>query len=491
MTLARNTLLNLGGLAAPLVAALFAVPALVARLDADRFGFLAIAWVLVGYFSLFDLGLGRSLSRLIASRAGGARAAELPTLARTALALSFALGAVAGHVLFVAAGPVCTRLLRLPAALQPEAVAALRVLAACLPFVTVTAALRGVLEAGQRFGWVNAIRIPLGVLTFAAPLAAAALTPSLVALALALAALRVVALAAYWIVSARLYPEFARPGMPRLRAAREVLGEGAWMTVSNVVGPLMVYLDRFVIAALLAVSAVAYYTAPYEVVTRLWLVPAALAGVLFPALAAAPPERAAALYRTGVKAVAAALFPVILAAALYAPEWMHAWLGAEYARRGARVAQLLCLGVMVNSLGYLPFTLLQARGRADLAAKAHLAELPCYVALLALLVPARGIEGAALAWTLRCAADAAVLFALARWRLPETATLFAGAQAVSLGVALAALAGALLPQSSGAKAAYLVIALAAFVPLAWRVLLDAGERALARSLPALIAGRPR
>ncbi len=47
----------------------------------------------------------------------------------------------------------------------------------------------------------------------------------------------------------------------------------------------MVYLDRFVIGAAIALPAVAYYSAPYEIVTRLWLIPAALAGVLFPAFA--------------------------------------------------------------------------------------------------------------------------------------------------------------------------------------------------------------
>src|SRR5947208_16524117 len=51
LMIARNALLNLAGHAAPLLAALFLVPPLVARLGVERFGFLAIAWALVGYFS--------------------------------------------------------------------------------------------------------------------------------------------------------------------------------------------------------------------------------------------------------------------------------------------------------------------------------------------------------------------------------------------------------------------------------------------------------
>jgi len=154
--LGRNALLNLVGHAAPLAAALVLVPMLVARLDPERFGFLAIAWVLVGYFSLFDLGLGRALTRLVAERLGTPRETTIPILARTALGLTGLLGFVVGGLLFLLAAPLCRDLLSISRPLQEEAVAAVRLLALCLPFVTLTAALRGLLEAGQRFGWVNA-----------------------------------------------------------------------------------------------------------------------------------------------------------------------------------------------------------------------------------------------------------------------------------------------------------------------------------------------
>jgi O-antigen/teichoic acid export membrane protein len=419
MTVARSTLLNFAGHAAPLLAALFIVPPLVERLGAERFGFLALAWVLVGYFSLFDLGLGRTLSRLIAERLGTPREVELPVLSRSALALTTAIGLAAGVALFLAAGILCTRILALRQELQPEAIGALRVLAISLPLVTVTAALRGMLEAGGRFDWVNAVRLPVGVLMFGAPLVVATFSTSLSTIAIALAAVRLAAFIAHWAVCRRLYPALTVLGRPDPGATRGMLGYGAWLTVSNVVGPLMVYLDRFVIGALLAMSAVAYYSAPYEVVTRLWLIPAALTGVLFPAMAGASPERAASLYRKGIAAIAVVVLPLAALLIAFAYQWLQAWLGNEFAERGALVAQFLCAGAAVNCLAYLPFTLLQARGRADLTAKTHLVELPLYLILLSVLVQESGIEGAALAWAGRCFADAAALFFLAHRKVPR------------------------------------------------------------------------
>jgi O-antigen/teichoic acid export membrane protein len=183
----------------------------------------------------------------------------------------------------------------------------------------------------------------------------------------------------------------------------------------------MVYIDRFVIGAQVSIAAVAYYSAPYEVLTRLWVIPAALAGALYPTLAAASPAQARALHRKAVWMLFVTAVPLALVAGLLAPFWMSLWLGEEYARQGTRVAQWLAAGVAANCLAQVPFTLLHARGRADLPGKLHLAELPFYLAVLFPLIRSYGIEGAAMAWFGRCAADAALLFELARRQLADRA----------------------------------------------------------------------
>ncbi|MCK4486482.1 MAG: hypothetical protein KAU38_06960 [Desulfobacterales bacterium] len=66
--LARNTALNLLGLCLPLVVAIFAIPLLIKGLGTDRFGILTLAWVLIGYFSLFDLGLSHAPTKLMAGK---------------------------------------------------------------------------------------------------------------------------------------------------------------------------------------------------------------------------------------------------------------------------------------------------------------------------------------------------------------------------------------------------------------------------------------
>src|SRR6266403_2213612 len=78
--LARNTVWNLVGSGAPMVVAVFCMPILIKGLGTDRFGVLTLAWALIGYASLFDLGLGRALTQLVARKMGAGQDHEVPTL---------------------------------------------------------------------------------------------------------------------------------------------------------------------------------------------------------------------------------------------------------------------------------------------------------------------------------------------------------------------------------------------------------------------------
>ncbi|OFW08133.1 MAG: hypothetical protein A3H27_03825 [Acidobacteria bacterium RIFCSPLOWO2_02_FULL_59_13] len=480
--LARNAALNFAGHAAPLAAAVAAIPYLANTLGTDRFGLLAIAWVLVGYFSLFDLGLGRALSREVARRHGAASESGLPAIVRSALLGMLALGALAGFGLYGAAAWLCRDVLNIDASLQEEATQTLHVVAVSLPFVTTTSGLRGLLEAGQRFGLINAIRIPFGLLNFLGPMAVVAVAPNMIGVAAMLALLRIAAAVAHWIPCRRLFPRLLFHGSATLADLAELLRYGSWLTVSNIVGPFLVYVDRFLIGSALSLTAVAYYAAPYEVVTRLWIIPAAVTGVLFPAVASsylADPARTLHIYRWGIKAIFVAVYPLVLFVMMLAPQWLQLWLGAEYARASTLVVQILALGLLVNCLAHIPFMLLQAAGRADLTAKLHVIELPAYLLLLVWLLPRAGIEGAALAWSVRCILDAAVLFIIARRFLPASPPVLRRSQGALMVLLVALTGGAFaMPASAAGQVAIAIISSAASMLLAWFVLLGPEERRL-------------
>ena len=69
--MARNAVWTLLSLGAPMLIALAAIPALIRTLGADRFGIVTLSWLLIGYCSLFDLGLGRALTRVVSEKLRG------------------------------------------------------------------------------------------------------------------------------------------------------------------------------------------------------------------------------------------------------------------------------------------------------------------------------------------------------------------------------------------------------------------------------------
>ena len=202
----RNMLWSLSGSILPLGVGLAVMPVLVAKLGVERFGILNLAWLLVGYFSLFDFGLGRALTRLIADRLGSGRGEEIPDLAGTAIALIRWLGAVSG--LFLAClAPWLIDWLSISSALREETQIGLWVLSLALPFVLLSAGWRGVLEAYGRFDLVNWVRIPLGVALFLAPLLALFLADGLIPVMISLTITRIVG---WWLsrwMCLRMCPE--------------------------------------------------------------------------------------------------------------------------------------------------------------------------------------------------------------------------------------------------------------------------------------------
>jgi len=269
--LARNVFWNLLGTGAPLLVAIVAIPMLIEGLGIARFGVLTLAWMVVGYFSLFDLGLGRALTKLVAEKLGKGQNNEIPALIWTAMSLMVVLG-VLGAIVAVALSPwLVDSVLNIPIELQAETLNSFYVLAASIPVVIATTGLRGILEAHQRFGMVNVVRIPLGIVTFVGPLFVLPFSNSLVPVVVVLVVARLISGLAYAILCLRVDPAIRQSVSIHRAMVKPLISFGGWMTVTNIVGPLMVYMDRFIIGAVVSMTAVAYYATPYEVVTKLWI----------------------------------------------------------------------------------------------------------------------------------------------------------------------------------------------------------------------------
>lgn len=452
--IARNALWNFAGMAIPVLVGVFAIPYLIHGMGKDRFGLLAIIWMGVGYFSFFDMGLGRALTKLVAEHLGRDRSGDLAGIIWTALCLILGLGFLGMVVVLLLVEPLILHVLNVPPRLEREGIASFRLLAVGIPIVITTTALVGILEAHQRFAMIALVRVPLGVMTFLGPVASLQFTPSLIGATGVLIAARTVAFMLYYASAAHVSRPLNRPMGITRRHLRPLLSFGGWLTVSNVTGPLMVYFDRFFIGAMMSMTAVAYYVTPYEVLSRLQLLPRSLTGVLFPALTttiAGNRGRLPVLYGQAIRALLLLTLPLISGAFLFAPEALQLWLGDEFRIAATPVVRWLAMGWMINVLTRPSVIVLQSAGRPDLVAKAHAAELGLYAILLWVLTREFGIAGTASAWFFRVLVDALILNELTRRQLPDVRSVVMRTYLL-ITVLLAGFALASLPESLALRA---------------------------------------
>lgn len=414
--LARGTLLNLIGQGIPIAVGVATLPFIVRRMGPEAFGQLTLFLAVLGYFGIFDLGLSRSATKLVAEALGKNELRAVQRIVRTTVVLHFILGVGFGALLACVIPLIVRRFVAVSEVLSGDVRLSYYVLAAAVPIVVTTSAFRGILDAYRRFGLVNQVRIVAGSGNFLVPLIVLLLGGGLTAVTLSLTVLKLASGIAYGIMCARLVgrggadPAFHRP------TVRALFSFGGWVMASNILGPIINYLDRALISTLVSVRAVGYYSPPYEMASRLSVLPASLAVALFPAISRLGfqnRETILALSERLVRLMLLVMSPIVVVLAAFAEPILRLWLGPEFARQGTPAMQVLALGMLPNALAHIPFTILHGLGRPDLTTKSHLAELLVYAAGAWYLTRAAGITGAAIAWSLFLLLDASILFVLA------------------------------------------------------------------------------
>lgn len=243
------------------------------------------------------------------------------------------------------------------------------------------------------------------------------------------------------------------------------------MTISNIVSPVMSYADRFIVGAVISSAAVAYYVTPQELITKLSILPGALTAVLFPALAAQIARQDKAVMPLINKAVGwifLTLLPITVAIAIFAKELLTLWVGESFASQSYVLLQIFSAGMFITCIAQIPFTVIQGAGKSHLTAIFHLIEVPLFLGALLLLSRNYGLTGAAIAWFLRVAVDAVLMF----WgvKLVLNRSMFTSAKLRLLsvsGLAVVGFVGALVPSPS-VRAAWLVAIVALVLLIAVR-----------------------
>ena len=414
--LKANFALNVIGMILPIGVMLITVPIYFAYVGAGRFGVLSIVWLLLGYFGFLDFGLSRAATNALA-KLTHRPAIEWAQVFVTALYLNLFLGILGALVLYFFGNYLIGHLLTMQDNIKAELQGVFPWVACMLPLALVAAVGRGSIEARENFLAINLLDLVGTILGQVIPVLCAVFIGATLTIVIPAAfTARAISVALMFAFIARTERIINWRALDMNRV-RELAGFGAWVSVTNIIGPILASLDQIFVGSTLGAAAVAYYSVPMNLVGRSQIIAAALARTLFPRFARIGADEAMRLAERAAISLAYTFGCICGPTIIVGNAFLTLWMGATFASRSGPIVEILMIGAWINGVAFIPFSLLQGQGRPDLVAKIHALELVPFIVTLWLLLQQFGLAGAALAWVLRVGADALLLFGFAKFRL--------------------------------------------------------------------------
>jgi O-antigen/teichoic acid export membrane protein len=306
-----------------------------------------------------------------------------------------------------------THLFKMPPEFVGDAKLALFVLCASMPVMLANDAIRGVLEASQRFDLVNCVKVPASVLFYSVAAMVIPFGVHVAGIVTLMVSIRFVSSFVYLTFAMRAIPELKSGFRVSKASLRPLATFGGWIMVSNVTAPLFGYLERFMIASLLSVGALTFYSAPYELVSKMLIFPMSIVPSLFPYFSyhgSRNSSEVSDVTSRTLKYMFVVLSPAAAVFIFFARDIMYLWLGPQFAVQSTHVLQLVTMVFFINAFAIIPFTSVQALGRPDLKAILDLLTIPVYFASAWWLMRHLGVNGAALAKVFVTISDCTFLY---------------------------------------------------------------------------------
>ncbi len=450
--IAKNSFWNLVGFILPALLGIITIPLIIKNIGVESMGLLTIIWTCIGYFSLFDFGVSRALTFTISDLIGKKRWPDLSFHIFSGLVIIFFFGLLGTSIVYFGNSFLVSHFLNPSPNLLDSTEQSLIYMAISLPFILLTTGVRGILESFSAFKELNIIKVGMGLFNFISPYLISIWTTRLDIIVLVLVFGRVIF--CFWHfrileIFLRSHPEsevakkwWNKNNIKRFqfwsKEVRFLFNFSSWLTLSNIIVPIMVYADRFLIAKFFTAAETAYYTIPFEAVSKIWILPGAISGVLFPTFTKDfsslfhlkettdvssnksvqfHMEKIISLYESSFKFMLAVLIPVTLIVGFFSKEILHLWLNEEFAYRSTVVFIILGFGVISNCFGHISFALIQGSGASRFTAICHVIEFSIYMVLVYFFTKELGIVGTALAWFFRVVIDNLLLMSYIYYKI--------------------------------------------------------------------------
>jgi O-antigen/teichoic acid export membrane protein len=407
----KGSIWTLAGQIAPFAVSFIATPFVIRFLGSEAYGVLLLVGLIPMYFNFADFGMAVATTKFASEAFGEGDRKKEGQIVWTAATIAAISSSIVAIPIFIFSEPI-VRAFNVPEGLLFEANLALRISA--VAFVI------GILGAVLNSPMLARLRMDVAAMASTLPRVALAIaTPIILLLGGgiigAVVGSFVFALIGFVIVcvaAIRFLPELLVPS-PRRQLVRPLLSFGAGWFVAMVAALLLVNLEKLLLARMVSVEALAFYSVAFTFANLASMFSSAMTQSLFPAFTQlmAPGKRGEfdALFGRAIRLNAIWAAPGVLFLGLIAEPFFTIWAGETFGRESTLPFYILLFGLFFNILAYIPHAAITSAGRTDVFARVYWIELAVYIPLAFGLIHWFGIVGSAAAWSIRVVLDAFII----------------------------------------------------------------------------------
>lgn len=443
--LIRNTLWNFTSQSWLLVLAFVTIPYIVHKLGTDAYGVLSIVGVLIGYFSFLDLGLGQAVIKYVSEYYAKKDYDTIRKIIGTALAVYFLMGFIGATAIASLTSILVTKVLKVPSNLINVSSFVFYISALGFLINMPLNVFGSIPKALQRFDITNKIGIFIGTLQILLTVLLLYLGYFLKQIVIMNLLISILSIFIYVFVSKKLLPQI----QIKLAFSKNMFGKlfkfGGFITISRTTALIATQLGKFLIGVFHPISLVTYYTVPYMLASKLWMIPRNIVSATFPATSElfSRNQRKALheLHLRSTKYIMAGVVPMTVLLIIFANQILGLWMGPDFAAKSTFSLRMLALATLVSSSAWTSITATNGAGRPDIPAKVHMLQSIINAIFCFLLIPRWGINGAAVAWLIHHIVGIPIIIGVTNRQVVKMSNL----QFIKSGLAMPLVLGGLIP----------------------------------------------
>lgn len=417
-----NILWNFSGMILPMIMAFFMIPVLIHHIGLEKFSVFSLVIMLIGAMTLFDFGLTRSITNSVTRYFNEGNSELLLSSVKCGWLILSGIVLIMSLILFIMPGEITNVILKSQSPeIYSEVKNCILLTAFALPFVMAQATFSSVLEAFSSFKKINMFRTPFWVLMYATPMVFSFFTHNLFYITLSVVGLRVVMAFVFYFLMMGEIKKITKTSLLKAKTPKnifiEIIKYGSWISIGNIIIPVMLYLDRFIVASTVGAKIYPYYGTPYEVVSRMSIITAAVCGVLFPMLVGRMQKDivdANNYYKRSIIVILFLTAPLAFFGVLLSKWFLSHWINPDFSEHSWVIFCLFLVGFMIYGLFQPAFVWIMASGKPWITTLIQIADLILYLIYLPWMAHHYGITGAAIGWDLRMLVGLILLFFIRR-----------------------------------------------------------------------------